>query len=196
MTQVKCAQDERQQLALRKRADRRSLAQRRADFAAQMREMTISDLAGVANRLEALHKELERKTSRTWTSKTSQTAQGLRTGPTSLGSAARTKTATARDTPSWRRSTPASSGGRFRETGLSSASGHQTRRRLSHQRHLAMVRYRRFGTTFSSCGKSLLRRLAVCARNYTERWLGHSKLQKLSSRLQSSASLGGKETGD
>ena len=54
MTQVNSAQEYPRKLALRMRADHRSLAQRRADFAAQMREMAISDLTEVSDRLKGL----------------------------------------------------------------------------------------------------------------------------------------------
>jgi transcriptional regulator with XRE-family HTH domain len=67
MTQVKGAQAKDRQVALRKRADDRSLAQRRADFAAQMRDMALSDLAQVSSRLKALHKEWEAKDGKRWT---------------------------------------------------------------------------------------------------------------------------------
>lgn len=64
MTQVNRAQGSRRELALRPRADKRSLAQRRADFAAQMRAMALSDLQQVADRLKRLHERLERKEAR------------------------------------------------------------------------------------------------------------------------------------
>lgn len=67
MTQVKSAQEERQKVALRKRAETPSLARRRAAFAAQMREMALTDLENVSARLKSLHKEWERKDGRTWT---------------------------------------------------------------------------------------------------------------------------------
>lgn len=55
------------QLALRKRADGRSLAARRAAFAEQMRQMALSDLSQVKDRLKGLHAELERVDGRKWT---------------------------------------------------------------------------------------------------------------------------------
>ena len=67
MTQVKSAQDRTKKLALRKRATPHSLAARRAAFAAQMRDMALSDLADVSKRLKDLHAELERKDGRKWT---------------------------------------------------------------------------------------------------------------------------------
>lgn len=53
-------------VALRKRADDRSLAQRRADFEAQMKQMAIDDLDAVSKRLKGLHRELERVDGRKW----------------------------------------------------------------------------------------------------------------------------------
>jgi transcriptional regulator with XRE-family HTH domain len=67
MTQVKSAQDIPRQVALRKRADDRTLAQRRAAFAAQMRDMALSDLAQLSKRLKDLHQELEDFEGRKWT---------------------------------------------------------------------------------------------------------------------------------
>jgi len=67
MTQVNSAQLGGRELALRSRADGRSLARRRADFAAQMRAMALSDLKEVADRLDGLHKRLEQKDGRRWT---------------------------------------------------------------------------------------------------------------------------------
>lgn len=67
MTQVKSAQAERQKVALRKRAETPSLAQRRAAFAAQMREMALSELSDVSKRLKDLHREWEKKDGRKWT---------------------------------------------------------------------------------------------------------------------------------
>lgn len=67
MTQVKSAQEQRQQLARFLSADHRSLAERRAAFAAQMRDMALSDLKQVSNRLKGLHEELEAKDGKQWT---------------------------------------------------------------------------------------------------------------------------------
>ena len=67
MTQVKSAQENPRQVALRKRANARTLAQRRAAFAAQMRDMALSDLSQVSARLKRLHKELEEREGREWT---------------------------------------------------------------------------------------------------------------------------------
>lgn len=66
MTQVKSAQRAGKNLALRPNPDERSLAQRRADFAAQMRAMALSDLDEVASRLKELHARLNRKDGRKW----------------------------------------------------------------------------------------------------------------------------------
>src|SRR4051794_21390907 len=67
MTQVDGAQGTTPQLALKSRASRHSLASRRADFAARMREMALSDLSDVSERLKSLHRELELKDGRRWT---------------------------------------------------------------------------------------------------------------------------------
>lgn len=67
MTQVKSAQRSGRQLARYPSADHRSLASRRAAFAAQMRDMALSDLKQVSERLKELHKELELKDARKWT---------------------------------------------------------------------------------------------------------------------------------
>lgn len=66
MTQVKSAQEIRRELALRKRADGRTLAQRRAAFAAQMRDMALSDLSQVSVRLKGLKREVQRADGREW----------------------------------------------------------------------------------------------------------------------------------
>ena len=67
MTQVNRAQGRSEKVALCKRATVRSLAERRADFAAQMRAMALSDLSDVSRRLKALHADLEHRTGRQWT---------------------------------------------------------------------------------------------------------------------------------
>jgi transcriptional regulator with XRE-family HTH domain len=79
MTQVNSAQVPTRELALRKRADDRNLAQRRAAFAAQMREMALSDLDQVSRRLRGLHKDLERKEGRKWTD--IEIAQAMKLSP-------------------------------------------------------------------------------------------------------------------
>jgi transcriptional regulator with XRE-family HTH domain len=67
MTQVKSAQPATREVALQRRGDARTLAARRAAFAAQMRDMALSDLSEVSARLKQLHAELERKDGRKWT---------------------------------------------------------------------------------------------------------------------------------
>jgi transcriptional regulator with XRE-family HTH domain len=67
MTQSTHAHIKRNKLARYPSADHRSLASRRAAFAAQMREMALSDLKQVSERLKELHKELELKDARKWT---------------------------------------------------------------------------------------------------------------------------------
>lgn len=66
MTQASSAQPKRQQRAWKAESNGRTLAQRRADFAAQMRDMALSDLSAVAERLRVLHARLERETDRRW----------------------------------------------------------------------------------------------------------------------------------
>lgn len=60
MTQVKGAQKNSGQLARYSRRDPRSLAERRAAFAAQMRAMALADKQAVARRLRELKLEYER----------------------------------------------------------------------------------------------------------------------------------------
>jgi transcriptional regulator with XRE-family HTH domain len=67
MTQVKGAQEDSREVALRMRATPHSLAQRRASFEAQMRDMALSDLNALSDRLKALHKRLEQVDGRKWT---------------------------------------------------------------------------------------------------------------------------------
>lgn len=67
MTQVKRMQQNHTQVALRSGRAAHSLAARRAAFAAQMRDMALSDLADVSKRLKDLHAELERNDGRKWT---------------------------------------------------------------------------------------------------------------------------------
>lgn len=67
MTQVKRAQANTGDFALHRQVDGRTLAQRRAAFAAQMRDMALSDLSQVSRRLKELHEELERKEGCRWT---------------------------------------------------------------------------------------------------------------------------------
>lgn len=67
MTQVNCAQPDRNQLAWKPARNVHTLAQRRAQFEAQMREMALSDLQAVADRLKELHKRLEQTTGHKWT---------------------------------------------------------------------------------------------------------------------------------
>jgi ribosome-binding protein aMBF1 (putative translation factor) len=66
MTQVKSAQKISVELARYHGADHRSLAERRAAFAAQMRDMALSDLNQVSSRLKDLHHEFEEKDGRRW----------------------------------------------------------------------------------------------------------------------------------
>ena len=67
MTQSTHAQNQPSELALPQRATARNLAQQRAAFAAQMRDMALSDLKQVSERLKGHHKELERVDGRKWT---------------------------------------------------------------------------------------------------------------------------------
>lgn len=67
MTRVKSAQAANSEVALQGRATTHTLAEQRAAFAAQMREMALSDLSQVSARLKQLHAELERKDGRKWT---------------------------------------------------------------------------------------------------------------------------------
>ena len=59
-------QEDRTQVALRSRNQAHSLAERRAEFEARVREMATDDLKQVAKRLKALREELERKSGEPW----------------------------------------------------------------------------------------------------------------------------------
>lgn len=67
------------EVALRKRASQPTLAHRRADLSAQIREMALTDLKNVSKRLKALHTELEEKEGRRWTHY--QLAEGMKIPP-------------------------------------------------------------------------------------------------------------------
>lgn len=78
MTQVKGAQEFNGQLARYPGADHRSLAARRAAFAAQMRAMALSDLKEVSGRLKALKRELELKDGQKWADYDLAAAMGIK----------------------------------------------------------------------------------------------------------------------
>lgn len=65
--QVKRMQEPRSQVALQSRRSGHSLAARRAELEARMREMAVDDLTQVATRLKELRKELQDATGQRWT---------------------------------------------------------------------------------------------------------------------------------
>lgn len=67
MTQASSAQLPTRELAWKPARKGLTLAQQRANFAAQMRAMALSDLEQVSKRLKGLHVEWEREDGRRWT---------------------------------------------------------------------------------------------------------------------------------